>query len=92
MSRRFTDILDLDRDLFHETASGWDFYIQLAISRHHLLESVLQHFSALLQGLALRNHFRPFDELPHVAGWNLRIFRRVRLGHAFTRIVGLWSR
>ncbi len=42
--------------------------LQLAVSGDHFLKRVVQQRPALVQGLALRDHFRPFDQLAHVAG------------------------
>src|SRR4051794_26016270 len=46
------------------------------------MEGVLKKLATVVQAFALGNNFRPFDQLAHVAGRDLRVFGGKRSQHA----------
>jgi len=76
-SRRLTDMIDLDRQLFNERVADGDLFTQLSVGEHHLFECVTEHGPAFFDVFPLCHDLRPFYDLSHIPGADLGIFCRV---------------
>jgi hypothetical protein len=64
----------LGGNLFNEGVARWDFFAEFCICEYHLIESVPEHGSAVFEVFAFGYHFRPLEELAHIASGNLGVF------------------
>ena len=71
---RLTDMLYFNRNLFNEGVTQRELFTQLPVSKHHFLQCITEHVSAIFEIAALGHDFRSLHKLAHVTRTYLGVF------------------